>query len=108
MRYLKFTMSNGEKLTLPYDLAKVVLESSKQLVALLDDKGEWTGKAINKAFIVSIGEDTETAKLESELARYNQFQLPDVSELGKKEMRDGNAEAIKRIRETLREKLGWH
>ena len=52
MKKIKFIMSSGPGLIIPFDKAQSILESPQQIVMLYDEKGDWTGKTINKAHIV--------------------------------------------------------
>jgi hypothetical protein len=63
-------MSGGEKILLQKDKAQQVLESQEQRVMIFDEKGEWTGKCINKSFVISTdidrGATEEYLKLQRE------------------------------------------
>lgn len=59
MRFVKFEMSNGEKISLPFDKAEAVLNSTSQLVQITGEDGKWSGKTINKAHIVITDRDKD-------------------------------------------------
>jgi hypothetical protein len=62
MKNIKFIMSKGENLLLPYEQAKKVLESPNQINRVLDENGEWTGMIINKAHIIYTQEENTSRK----------------------------------------------
>lgn len=64
MKYIKFNMSKGNSVTLPENKAEAVLESKEQVIQIYDESGNWTGKTINKAFIISTEIDVETTNEE--------------------------------------------
>lgn len=66
MKYIKIVLSSGNPITLKFDQAQALFQSKNQLVMVTDDNGQWTGRVINKAFIVSADRDKEeerTARL---------------------------------------------
>lgn len=65
MKIIKFNLSNGESISLPYEQAERVLNASGQLVRILDANGAWSGKTINQAHIVSTLVDSEASQAES-------------------------------------------
>lgn len=69
MRWIKFTMSKGSSISLPADKAEKIIEDERQLLAVYDDAGNWTGKTINKAYVVSTEFDLEKEKMEAERER---------------------------------------
>ena len=64
MRYIKFTLSQGEPIILTWEQAEKLLNTPTQIVKILNDKNEWTGVVINKAHIVSSCEYKENPVLE--------------------------------------------
>ena len=64
MRYIKFTLSQGEPIILTWEQAEKLLNTPSQIVKILNDKNEWTGITINKAYIVSSCEYKEKPVLE--------------------------------------------
>lgn len=56
---ITFIMSSGPSIKVSYDDARQILNSSSQIVPILRN-GEWTGKLINKSFIVSSDISAET------------------------------------------------
>ena len=63
MPKIKFNMSSGESITSDFEMAEKILNSEGQLVMMMVD-GQWTGKTINKAHIVSTVVDDEPEVLE--------------------------------------------
>lgn len=60
-------MRNKElSFTLPEDKAKKLLESQQQLIMINDEKGEWTGRTVNKADIMMTRVDVEETRRRSE------------------------------------------
>ena len=78
MKYVKFTMSSGEPITLQADKAERLINDPKQLLMIYDDNGQWTGKTINKAHIVSTDRDIEKERSEVEQERLNVPKLKEV------------------------------
>jgi len=71
MRWIKFTMSRGNDISLPMYKAEEIIADEGQLLAIYNDKGNWTGKTINKAHIVSTEFDLEKEKAENEKLKNN-------------------------------------
>ena len=51
---VKFVLSRGEDIYIEKERAQAILASDKQIVLIMDENGEWTGKALNKAHIVAV------------------------------------------------------
>jgi hypothetical protein len=62
MKFIKFILTRGEPVTLSEEKAKAVLSSKEQLVAITDNKGEWTGEMLHKAHIVQTVRDFEAER----------------------------------------------
>jgi hypothetical protein len=58
-KFIKFIMSRGESITLPQELAEKLIENESQLLLIPNEQGQWSGKLINKAHIVSTDHDTD-------------------------------------------------
>jgi hypothetical protein len=79
MKIIKFNLSNGESINLPFEQAEKVLDSKSQLIKILDVNGIWTGKTINQAHIVSTVINEEVSNFE-ENPVYNSLQLKSQDE----------------------------
>ena len=62
MQYIKIFMSKGKDYSMSKDLALKIFNSEKQVYFFTDKNGNWTGKSINKAFIVSTDVDEKATK----------------------------------------------
>lgn len=52
MKYIKFKLRNKTEITLPFEKAQKIIDSEGQIFKITDDKGNWTGKIINKSEII--------------------------------------------------------
>lgn len=97
MKFIKFTLANAEPFSLPYDKAVQVMDSSQQLVMLSDDKGDWSGQTINKAFIICTDRDVEE---EASWGNKNLLKLSEETEVVQTpEEQSRTEEAKKRVAE---------
>lgn len=72
---IKFIMAKGENITLSYEQAQKVLNSSIQIIKILDEEGNWTGITINKAHIICTKKDIEAERNENLIKK--EFRLPE-------------------------------
>jgi hypothetical protein len=62
-------MSKGNPMTFDEETAKSILKNDSQIVPVKDDDGQWHGRSINKAHIVSTDFDMDRERSEAEKAR---------------------------------------
>lgn len=81
MKYIKFTMSKGDEITVSFEKAERLLASPDQLVKITDENGEWTGEVLNKAHIVSSKRDFMKEKEKTDDDRFEEEKrlLPSAS-----------------------------
>lgn len=81
-------MSKGDPILLPFDKAEQVLASDAQIIKITDEKGNWTGKTLNKSFLVSTDIDVQATREENmRLAREGRtIELKKPDERGTKAM----------------------
>jgi hypothetical protein len=77
MMFIKFILSKGDPITLPFEKAETVLTSQQQIVMITDESGKWTGQTINKAHIVVTMRDREAEK---DAARDKENKTPKLPE----------------------------
>lgn len=99
MKYVKFTLSKGDPITLPIEVAERLINSDGQLMKIPDADGTWSGKLINKAHIVSTDLDKDKMRSEAEIERMRITKLaaPPMSD----EQRSKNLEAMEKIKKNL-------
>jgi hypothetical protein len=73
--FIKFTMSKGDDITLPKELAERLIDNDGQMLKIPNENGSWSGKTINKAHIVSTSHDTHMELNESNKERYKNQRL---------------------------------
>jgi hypothetical protein len=64
MKYIKFVFRDKKTITLSFDQAERVINSTQQQVKILNEKSNWTGILINKAEIVKTEIDWEKMREE--------------------------------------------
>jgi hypothetical protein len=99
MKYVKFTLSKGDPITLPIDVAERLINSDGQLMKIPEPDGTWSGKLINKAHIVSteLDKDKMRSEAENERMRITKLAAPPMSD----EQRKKNLEAMDKIKRNL-------
>lgn len=98
-KWIKFTLSKGDPITLEKELAERLIDSEGQLMKIPDPDGSWSGKLINKAHIVSTDEDRDRTRLEAEKAR--QF----IPKLNEPEPTPEQKKKVEEIKEKIRDKF---
>jgi hypothetical protein len=81
MKYVTFKMSKGEDITLPYEQAKRVLEGREQMVMVNNEKGDWTGIVVNKAYVVSSDINVEESRPDRITRKDRLIEGPDCKKL---------------------------
>ena len=99
MKYVKFTLSKGDPITLPINVAERLINRDGQLMKIPDPDGTWSGKLINKAHIVAIDLDKDRmrSEAENERMRITKLSAPPMSD----EQRKNNLEAMEKIKRNL-------
>lgn len=99
MKYVKFTLSKGDPITLPIDVAERLINSDGQLMKIPESDGTWSGKLINKAHIVAtdLDKDRMRSEAENERMRITKLSAPPMSD----EQRKKNLEAMEKIKKNL-------
>jgi hypothetical protein len=102
MRYVKFILSKGDPITLPINIAEMIISGEDQLAMVPDEQGMWSGKTINKAHIVSTDIDFKRMERESEDERMRilKIETPGIPE----EQRRENIKSLARMRKQLIQK----
>lgn len=105
-RWIKFVMSSGAPISIRKEIAEAILDSEGQLLKIPDDDGEWSGKTINKAHIVSTDYDFDKERSEAEKERMKtpKLEAPKMSE----EQRKKQIESLNKIRRDLIQKKVLH
>ncbi len=97
-RYIRFTMSSGEPVSLEKELAEALLHAEGQLLMVPGEDGNWSGKTVNKAHIVSTDYDLERERVEAEQAR---LRKPKLVESLSPEQQEARVRAINNLRSNL-------
>lgn len=81
-------MSKGDPILLPFEKAEKVLDSDQTSVKIMDEEGNWTGRFINKSFLVSTDVDVQATREENMRLGRGQKQIAGPNERGTKTMKD--------------------
>ncbi len=95
---IKFTMSNGDTFSIPFDQAEKIIDSPGNLFKVMES-GKWTGKTINKSWIMDTDIDFEEPR-PSDAPR-----LP-MPKFNEEDWKRGRKKA-EEVREKLKNKFGW-
>jgi hypothetical protein len=99
MKYVKFTLSKGDPITLPIEIAERLINSDGQLMKIPETDGSWSGKLINKAHIVStdLDKDRMRSEAENERMRIVKLEAPAMTD----EQRQRNLKKLADIKKDL-------
>lgn len=99
MKWIKFTLSKGDPITLPIDVAERLINSDGQLMKIPDADGSWSGKLINKAHIVAtdLDKDRMRSEAENERMRITKLEAPAMTD----EQRQANLKKLADIKKDL-------
>lgn len=94
MKIIRFSMSKGDPILMPFDKAQKVLDSDKQIIKVSDEDGNWTGQTLNKSFLVSTDIDIPASREKSKKLdrKLNNLFMAAPSERGTKSMAEILAE----------------
>lgn len=98
-QFIRFSFRNKKQnITLPIEMAEVIIDSKEQLVKLYDKDGNWTGVTINKAEITGTDHDFEMEQMENRI-------VDPARLLAEKEPNEAEKEKIREITKKLADKF---
>ncbi len=92
-------MSNKAEYLFDEDVAEAILESSNQLIKILDENGNWSGETMNKAHIINTKVDFDAMKYE------NQIEAPELSQKEQDEIDAKRRELLIKYRPGMKEAI---